>query len=52
MIIVDKVVVRPTEAGNGVTYPRINTPDKPVPVPIKPPIVESIRAKQKLNKNI
>ena len=42
IIIVDNVVVSPTEAGNGVITPRRNTPVKPVVVPTKPPIVDKI----------
>ena len=44
MIIVEKVVVSPTEAGSGVIKDKIKTPDKPVAVPINPPIVDNINA--------
>ena len=47
IIIVDNVVVIPTEAGNGVITPRRNTPVKPVVVPTKPPIVDKIKASNK-----
>ena len=47
MIIVDNVVVIPTDAGSGVTIPKRNTPDNPVEVPINPPIVDSIKASNK-----
>ena len=47
IIIVDKVVVIPTEAGNGVINPNRNTPVKPVVVPTKPPIVDKIKASNK-----
>ena len=45
--IVDKVVVIPTEAGRGVITPKRKTPDKPVVVPIKPPIEDKIKASNK-----
>ena len=47
IIIVDKVVVNPTEAGNGVITPNRNTPVKPVVVPTRPPIVDKISASNK-----
>ena len=47
IIIVDKVVVNPTEAGKGVITPKRNTPVNPVVVPIKPPIVDKISASNK-----
>tara|TARA_Y100000991_G_scaffold134119_1_gene101043 strand:+ start:614 stop:907 length:294 start_codon:yes stop_codon:yes gene_type:complete len=47
IIIVEKVVVSPTEAGKGVITPRRNTPVKPVVVPTKPPIVDKINASNK-----
>jgi len=45
--MVDTVVVSPTEAGNGVTTPNRNTADKPVDVPINPPIADKIKASNK-----
>tara|TARA_Y100000991_G_C21685626_1_gene227161 strand:+ start:204 stop:497 length:294 start_codon:yes stop_codon:yes gene_type:complete len=47
MIIVDKVVVKPTDAGRGVITDNRKTPVKPVVVPIKPPIVDNIKASNK-----
>ena len=47
IIIVDKVVVNPTDAGNGVTTPKRITPVKPVVVPTNPPIVDKINASNK-----
>ncbi len=44
IIIVDKVVVMPTDAGSGVIRDNRNTPDNPVVVPINPPIVDKINA--------
>ena len=44
MIIVEKVVVIPTEAGSGVISDKSKTPDNPVVVPINPPIVDKINA--------
>ena len=44
IIIVEIVVVNPTDAGSGVITDKIKTPDKPVVVPISPPIVERINA--------
>ena len=44
MIMVDNVVVIPTDAGRGVTRDKRKTPDKPVVVPINPPIVDKINA--------
>ena len=44
MIIVERVVVIPTEAGSGVIRDKRNTPDNPVVVPINPPIVDKINA--------
>ena len=44
MIIVEKVVVIPTEAGSGVITDKRKTPDNPVDVPINPPIVDKINA--------
>ena len=40
IIIVDMVVVIPTDAGSGVIRDKRKTPDKPVVVPINPPIVD------------
>ena len=45
--IVENVVVTPTEAGSGVITPRMKIPVKPVVVPIKPPIVDKIKASNK-----
>ena len=47
IIIVDNVVGIPTEAGSGVIIPIIKTPDKPVNVPISPPIIDSINASKR-----
>ena len=47
IIIVDKVVVNPTEAGSGVINPSKNTPVNPLVVPTKPPIVDKINASNK-----
>ena len=47
IIIVDNVVVSPTDAGKGVITPRSNTPVRPVVVPTKPPIVDKIKASNK-----
>ena len=47
IIMVDNVVVNPTDAGNGVTIPKRNTPVKPVVVPTNPPIVDKINASNK-----
>ena len=44
MIIVEKVVVAPTDAGSGVIRDKIKTPDNPDVVPINPPIVDKINA--------
>ena len=44
MIIVEIVVVSPTDAGSGVITDKRKTPDKPVVVPINPPIVDKINA--------
>ena len=44
MIMVEKVVVIPTDAGSGFIKDKRNTPDKPVVVPINPPIVDKINA--------
>jgi len=44
MIIVDRVVVSPTDAGSGVITDKRKTPDNPVVVPINPPIVDKINA--------
>ena len=44
MIMVEKVVVIPTEAGSGVIQDKRKTPDKPVAVPINPQIVDKINA--------
>ena len=44
MIMVEKVVVIPTEAGSGVIKDKRKTPDKPVAVPINPPNVDKINA--------
>ena len=44
MIIVERVVVIPTEAGSGVIIDKKKTPDNPVVVPINPPIVDKINA--------
>ena len=44
IIMVEKVVAIPTEAGSGVITDKIKTPDNPVDVPINPPIVDKINA--------
>ena len=44
MIMVEKVVVIPTDAGSGVIRDKRKTPDNPVVVPINPPIVDKINA--------
>ena len=44
MIIVENVVVIPTDAGSGVIRDKRKTPDKPVVVPINPPLVDKINA--------
>ena len=44
MIMVETVVVIPTDAGRGVIRDKRNTPDNPVDVPINPPIVDKINA--------
>ncbi len=44
MIMVERVVVIPTDAGSGVIRDKRNTPDNPVDVPINPPIVDKINA--------
>ena len=44
MIMVEKVVVIPTDAGRGVIRDKRTTPDKPVVVRINPPIVDKINA--------
>ena len=44
MIMVEKVVVIPTDAGSGVIRDKRNTPDNPVDVPINPPIEDKINA--------
>ena len=44
IIIVERVVIKPTEAGSGVIIDKRKTPDKPVVVPINPPIVDKINA--------
>ena len=44
IIIVEKVVIKPTDAGSGVIIDKRKTPDKPVAVPINPPIVDKINA--------
>ena len=47
IIIVDIVVVIPTDAGSGVMTLRRKTPVNPVVVPITPPIVDKINASNK-----
>ena len=47
IIMVDKVVVNPTDAGKGVTIPNRKTADKPLVVPINPPIADKINASNK-----
>ena len=44
IIMVEKVVVIPTDAGSGVIRDKRKTPDKPVAVPINHPIVDKINA--------
>ena len=44
MIMVEKVVVIPTDAGSGVIRDKRKTPDNPVVVPINPQIVVKINA--------
>ena len=44
IIMVEKVVATPTDAGRGVIKDKRKTPDNPVVVPIKPPIVDKINA--------
>ena len=44
IIIVERVVVIPTDAGSGVITDKRKTPDNPVVVPINPPIVDKINA--------
>ena len=44
MIMVEKVVVTPTDAGRGVIKDKTKTPDYPVVVPINPPIEDKINA--------
>ena len=44
MSMVVRVVVNPTDAGSGVIKDKNKTPDKPVVVPINPPIVDKINA--------
>ena len=44
MIMVERVVVIPTDAGSGVIRDRRKTPDNPVVVPINPPIIDKINA--------
>ena len=44
MIMVEKVVVIPTDAGSGVITDKRKTPVNPVVVPINPPIVDKINA--------
>ena len=44
IIMVDKVVIIPTDAGSGVITDKRKTPDNPVVVPINPPIVDKINA--------
>ena len=48
MIIVEIVVVIPTDAGSGVIRDKRTTPDNPVVVPINPPIVDKINAQSKI----
>ena len=47
IIIVNKVVLIPTDAGRGVITFKRKTPDNPVDVPIRPPIVDNIKASNK-----
>ena len=44
MIMVEKVVAIPTDAGRGVIRDKRKTPDNPVEVQINPPIVDKINA--------
>ena len=44
IIMVEKVVVMPTDAGSGVMRDKRKTPDNPVVVPINPPIIDKINA--------
>ena len=44
MIMVEIVVVSPTDAGSGVITDKIKTPESPVVVPINSPIVDKINA--------
>ena len=44
IIMVEKVVVIPTDAGSGVISDKRKTPVNPVVVPINPPIVDKINA--------
>jgi len=44
MIMVENVVVIPTDAGSGVIRDKRKTPDNHVVVPINPPIVDKINA--------
>ena len=44
MIMVEKVVLIPTDAGSGVISDKRKTPDNPVVVPINPPIEDKINA--------
>ena len=44
IIMVEKVVVIPTDAGRGVIKDKRKTPDNPVVVPINPPIEDKINA--------
>ena len=44
IIMVESVVVIPTDAGSGVISDKTKTPDNPVVVPINPPIVDKINA--------
>jgi hypothetical protein len=44
MIMVERVVVIPTDAGRGVITDKRKTPDNPVVVPINPPNVDKINA--------
>jgi len=44
MIMVEKVVAIPTDAGSGVIRDKRKTADNPVDVPINPPIVDKINA--------
>ena len=47
IIIVDKVVEIPTDAGSGVAKLNRKTPVNPVDVPINPPIIDKIKASNK-----